>query len=38
MKGLRTRIKQALVAGYCMHLVPAFFVTAAFRALRLRSL
>lgn len=38
MKRFRQRIKAALIAGYCQHLIPAWGVSAAFWALRLRSL
>lgn len=34
---MRAAIKQLLIAGYCWHLIPAWSVTFAFMALRLRQ-
>jgi hypothetical protein len=38
MKQARAAIKRALIAGYCRHWIPAWAVTATFKALRLRHL
>ena len=35
---LRTHIKRALISGYCRRLIPAWAVTATFRAMRLKRL
>ena len=35
---MRTQIKRALIAGYCRHLLPAWFVSVTFKALRLKGL
>jgi hypothetical protein len=38
MVALRTGVKRGLMRGFCAGFIPSFFVTAAFRLLRLRSL
>lgn len=34
----RTAVKRALIAGYCRHWIPAWFVSVTFLALKLKRL